>query len=95
MQFLHDMKLLHTFCRKMTNNQVSKSACFNQKKTLGEGLFTFSGVKISTTLKFSQYFYYFVKIHSKPPSWHPSCYITKCSDGVTIGRRTGKNEHRL
>jgi len=41
MQFLHDMKLLHTFCRKMANNQVSKSACFNQKKTLVEGLFTF------------------------------------------------------
>jgi len=41
MQFLHDMKLLHTFCRKMANNQVSKSAGFNQKKTLSEGLFTF------------------------------------------------------
>jgi len=62
MQFLHVMKLLHTFCRKMTNDQNSKSACFNQKKTLGEGLFTFSGGVVSTLLKLSQYFYYFVKI---------------------------------
>jgi len=41
MQFLQDMKLLHTFCRKMTNNQERKSAYYNQKKILGEGLFTF------------------------------------------------------